>query len=92
MTERKRRVFPVVFEREAVERVRASGMTIVAVADELGLHETVLRRWIARFGGGCDDGSGTAAVRICPNVAVLGRLGGRECAAKARGAPAPDGA
>jgi transposase len=26
-------------------------MTIIAVAEELGLHETVLRRWIARFGG-----------------------------------------
>jgi transposase len=26
-------------------------MTIIAVAQEPGLHETVLRRWIARFGG-----------------------------------------
>ena len=51
MTERKRRVFPDAFKREAVERVRTSGMTIIAVAEELGLHETVLRRWIARFGG-----------------------------------------
>lgn len=52
MTERKRRVFPDAFKLEAVERVRTSGMTIIAVAEELGLHETVLRRWIARFGGG----------------------------------------
>jgi len=51
MAERKRRVFPDAFKREAVERVRTSGMTIIAVAEELGLHETVLRRWIARFGG-----------------------------------------
>lgn len=51
MTERKRRVFPDSFKREAVERVRTSGMTIISVAEELGLHETVLRRWIARFGG-----------------------------------------
>jgi transposase len=51
MLERKRRVFPDAFKREAVERVRTSGMTIIAVAEELGLHETVLRRWIARFGG-----------------------------------------
>jgi len=50
MAERKRRVFPDAFKREAVERVRTSGMTIIAVAEELGLHETVLRRWIARFG------------------------------------------
>jgi transposase len=51
MTDRKRRVFPDAFKPEAVERVRTSGMTIVAVAEELGLCETVLRRWIARFGG-----------------------------------------
>ena len=25
-------------------------MTIIAVANELGLHETVLRRWIQRYG------------------------------------------
>ena len=29
--------------------MRTSGMTIVAVAEELGLHETVLRRWIQKF-------------------------------------------
>ena len=43
---RRRREFPEAFKREAVERVRTSGMTIIAVAEELGLHETVLRRWI----------------------------------------------
>ena len=47
---RRRREFPEAFKREAVERVRASGMTIIAVANELGLHETVLRRWIQKFG------------------------------------------
>ena len=46
---RRRREFPEAFKREAVERVRTSGMTIVAVAEELGLHETVLRRWIQKF-------------------------------------------
>ena len=51
MMERKRRVFPEAFKREAVERVRTSGVPIVRVAEELGLHETVLRRWISRFGG-----------------------------------------
>ena len=51
MAERKRRVFPDAFKREAVDRARTSGMTIIAVADELGLHEAVLRRWIARSGG-----------------------------------------
>jgi transposase len=65
MAERKRRVFPDTFKREAVERVRTSGMTIIAVAEELGLHETVLRRWIARFGG-----SSTMAPARRPSVAV----------------------
>lgn len=32
MSERKRRVFPDAFKHEAVERVRTSGMTIIAVA------------------------------------------------------------
>ena len=55
---RRRREFPEAFEREAVERVRTSGMTIIAVAEELGLHETVLRRWIQKF-----SEPGTAAPR-----------------------------
>ena len=46
---RRRREFPEAFKREAVDRVRTSGMTIIAVAEELGLHETVLRRWIQRY-------------------------------------------
>lgn len=46
---RRRREFPEAFNREAVERVRTSGLTIVAVADERGLHETVLRRWLQKF-------------------------------------------
>lgn len=50
MVERKRRVFPDAFRREALERVGTSGMTIIAGAEEPGLHGTVLRRWIARFG------------------------------------------
>ena len=48
--QRRRREFSEAFKREAVERVRTSGMTIIAVAEELGLHETVLRRWIQRYG------------------------------------------
>lgn len=67
MAERKRRVVPDAFEREAAGRVRTGGMTITAVAEGLGLHEAVLRRWIARFGVGAsaadvhayDAGSGS---------------------------------
>lgn len=42
----RRRVFPEAFKREAVERVTASGLSASQVAQELGLHETVLRRWV----------------------------------------------
>lgn len=45
-----RRVFPESFKREAVERVATSGLSAGAVARELGLHETVLRRWMMQFG------------------------------------------
>lgn len=50
MSERRRRVYPEAFKREAVERVTPSGQPIVRVAEELGLHETVLRRWMAKYG------------------------------------------
>lgn len=45
-----RRVFPETFKREAVDRVASSGLSVGAVARELGLHETVLRRWMMQFG------------------------------------------
>ena len=38
------RVFLESFKREVVDRVAASGLLAGAVARELGLHETVLRR------------------------------------------------
>jgi transposase len=47
-----RRVFPAeVFKREAVDRVISSGLPVGKVATELGLNETVLRRWVMRLGG-----------------------------------------
>src|ERR1041385_5910092 len=45
-----RRVFPETFKREAVDRVASSGLPVGRVAAELGLNETVLRRWVARLG------------------------------------------
>ena len=50
MESKKRRYFPDAFKREAVDRARTSGLTIIEVAEEVGLHETVLRRWMRRFG------------------------------------------
>jgi transposase len=46
----KRRVFPESFKREAVDRAVSSGLSAGKVAIELGLHETVLRRWMMQFG------------------------------------------
>lgn len=46
----KRRAFPESFKREAVDRVATSGLSAGSVARELGLHETVLRRWMTQFG------------------------------------------
>ena len=45
-----RRVFQDSFKREAVDRVASSGASVGAAANELGLHETALRRWMTQFG------------------------------------------
>lgn len=49
-----RRIFPETFKREAVARVTASGVPPSKVASELGLHETVLRRWMRQFTASAD--------------------------------------
>ena len=45
-----RRLFPVTFKHKAVDRVVSSGLSPGKVALELGLHETVLRRWVKEAG------------------------------------------
>jgi len=45
----RRRVFPEAFKRQAVERAAASGLSVAAVAAELEIHETILRRWMNQF-------------------------------------------
>ncbi len=51
METKRRRFFPEAFKRQAAERAVTSGLPIARVADELGVNETVLRRWVARHGG-----------------------------------------
>ena len=46
METQKRRRFPESFNGRAVERGLDSGSPIVRVAEEPGLHETLLRRWM----------------------------------------------
>jgi transposase len=45
----RRRVFPGAFKRQAVERVATSDLSVAAVAAELEIHETILRRWMNQF-------------------------------------------
>lgn len=45
----RRRVFPEAFKRQAVERVATSDLSVAAVAAELEIHETILRRWMNQY-------------------------------------------
>jgi transposase len=60
-----RRVFPETFNRAAVDQVGTSGLSVGAVARELGLHETVLRRRMTQFGS-----QATETPRLPPDLAV----------------------
>lgn len=68
----KRRLYPEVFKRESVDRVACSGLSVGAVATELGLHERVLRRWV-RESGICDAGVArrSSAVSSLPSPSDL---------------------
>lgn len=68
METKKRRHFPESFKRQAVERVLDSGLPIVRVAEELGLHETLLRRWMKRF---CEPSPARQPVMQAPSPADL---------------------
>lgn len=50
METKRRRFFPEAFKRQAAERAATSGLPIARVADELGVNETVLRRWVRTHG------------------------------------------
>lgn len=43
------RVFPEAFRRKAVERITSSGLSTMEMAQELELHETVLRRRVKQL-------------------------------------------
>ena len=49
MTAVRRRVFPEAFKREAVEKAATSGLSTAMIAAEVGVHETMLRRWMLQF-------------------------------------------
>ena len=47
---RKRREFTNEFKLETVKLAERGDVPVVQVARDLGLHETVLRRWMQRYG------------------------------------------
>jgi transposase len=49
MEERRRRSFTEDYKRQAVELAVSSGRSITSVAKELGLRDSVLRRWVDKF-------------------------------------------
>ena len=51
MEGRPRRSFTDDYKRQAVDLVASSGRSIGSVAKELGLRDSVLRRWVERMGG-----------------------------------------
>ncbi|MGL3214942.1 transposase [Bradyrhizobium sp. BR 1433] len=49
MQERQRRSFTEEYKRQAAELVVSSGWSITAVGKELGLRDSVLRRWVEKL-------------------------------------------
>ncbi len=68
MEGRQRRSFTDDYKRQAVDLVASSGRSIASVAKELGLRDSVLRRWVEQRGAGLEP---TAAVRRPTTQATL---------------------
>jgi transposase len=68
MEGRQRRSFTDDYKRQAVDLVASSGRSVGSVAKELGLRDSVLRRWVERHGAGREP---TAASRRPTTQAAL---------------------
>ena len=77
MSEVQRRIFPEAFKREAVERVRAGGLSAGKVAAELGIHETVLRRWMKQSSGASAALLPRSTAQVTSSLADLSAENGR---------------
>ena len=60
MEGRRRRSFTEDYKRQAVDLVRSSSRSVTSVANELGLRDSVLRRWVEKLAAGHEP---TAAPR-----------------------------
>ena len=61
MERRQRRAFTDDYKRQAVDLVASSGRSVGSVAKELGLRDSVLRRWVERRGAGREPSADHAA-------------------------------
>ena len=68
MEGRRRRSFTDEYKRQAVDLVASSGRSIGSVAKELGLRDSVLRRWVEHRGAGREP---TAGPRLPTTQAAL---------------------
>jgi transposase len=68
MERRQRRSFTEDYKRQTVELVASSGRSIGSVAKELGVRDSVLRRWVEKLGVGREP---TAAPRRFTTQAAL---------------------
>ena len=86
MEGRQRRSFTDDYKRQAVDLVASSGRSIGSVAKELGLRDSVPRRWVEQRGAGA-GADGGAAPHNAGDAAVGGPRGGdRSFAARERAA------
>jgi transposase len=67
METRQRRSFTDDYKRQAVDLVASSGRSIGSVAKELGLRDSVLRRWVELRGAGREP---TAAAPVLVRLLV----------------------
>ena len=87
MEGRQRRSFTDDYKRQAVDLVASSGRSIGSVAKELGLRDSVLRRWVEQRGARLRADGGGAAPHNAGDAAVGGPRGGdRSFAARERAA------
>ena len=80
MERRQRRAFTDDYKRQAVDLVASSGRSVGSVAKELGLRDSVLRRWVEHRGAGREPTAATqrpitqAALPSADQAAEVARL------------------
>ncbi|MGY4437417.1 transposase [Bradyrhizobium sp. LM2.3] len=85
MEGRQRRSFTDDYKRQAVDLVASSGRAVGSVAKELGLRDSVLRRWVGATWGPAGADGGVVAPHNAGDAAVGGPRGGdRSFAARER--------